>query len=514
MNVANHQKYSLTALQLYAVVNVNKLRTEKSYKIFDNLFESINKLYNVGLHLNINGRLTRYYGLLAFCLGDTPALNWLGGFKESVSKTIKYCRTCEISNTDDLLNYNIVLRDIDIHKERLKTMKKSTLEQFKNYSKEYGINYSSLLLGLTNFDICKSMLQDPMHILYEGVCHLELKCLLNEVIQNKNLIDLRFLNECIKKFCYFDKDKSDKPNIIEVKEYRADGKFSQSSGQMSTLFQNLPLMIGEKLKNNENWNNFLRLLSIINITFSFVYDNKTVVDLRDEIKKYLSVFSELYPEIRMIPKMHFMTHFPDQLEKNGPLCFHSTLRFEGKNGQVKKYDFGNFINICKSVAFRQEFWMVSKRLDYNWDIRDNFLSKGEVFKNLNSNQIHDHGFSLNYNYDTSVESNSLRECDCVKIHGFLYKLNSYIIISDSIELKKKTVGKIERILLANDNLVFKLLICDIVEYTKQINCFKIVASDEITYRYYKNIVHKEPQNTIIINSDLYIQIRNFFHKLN
>ena len=158
--------------------------------------------------------------------------------------------------------------------------------------------------------------------------------------------------------------------------------------------------------------------------------------------------------------------------------------------------------------------MVSRRLDYNWDLNDNFLSKGEDYKNLKTHQIQDKGFSDKYNFDSSLKSNHLRECESVKIIGFLYKLNSYIIISDSIELKKKTVGKIERILLANDNLVFKLLLFDIVEYNKQINCFEIVASEEITYRYYKNIVHKEPQNVITINSNLYIQIRHFYHKLN
>ncbi len=79
--------------------------------------------------------------------------------------------------------------------------------------------------------------------------------------------------------------------------------------------------------------------------------------------------------------------------------------------------------------------MVSKRLDYNWDLKENFLSKGEVYKNFNNNQIHDQGFCEKYHYDTSAES--LKECDSVKILGFLYKLNNYIIISDSIDLKKK-----------------------------------------------------------------------------
>ncbi len=59
-------------------------------------------------------------------------------------------------------------------------------------------------------------------------------------------------------------------------------------------------------------------------------------------------------------------------------------------------------------------------------------------------------------------------------------------------IKKKTVGNIVRILLANDNLVFKLAINDIVEFVTHLNCFKIGTTKELTYRYYINIVHKEP----------------------
>ena len=514
MNIENHQKYTLTALQLYAVTNVKRLREEKSASIFNSLIDNINMLYNEGMILTIDRTLIRYFGILTICLGDTPALNWLGGFKESVSKATKFCRTCEVlKGPNNSIKFDSILtpRNIINHKKRLVQMQKSDLETYNRLSKKYGINYSSSLLKITDFNICKSLLQDPMHVLYEGICHLELKCFLNEVVIKQKIFDLNFLNEKIKFFPFFECDKGDKPNTFDgLDRY----KYSQTSGQMSTLFHILPLILGEKLKEDKFYQNFLRMVAIIKITFSFCYDDKTVEDMDMLIRSYLENFAKIYPDVPMTPKMHFLRHFPKQLEEFGPLRLHSTQRFEAKNGLIKSYSYNNFINICKSTSYRQELWMVSRRLDYNWDLNDNFLSKGEDYKNLKTHQIQDKGFSDKYNFDSSLKSNHLRECESVKIIGFLYKLNSYIIISDSIELKKKTVGKIERILLANDNLVFKLLLFDIVEYNKQINCFEIVASEEITYRYYKNIVHKEPQNVITINSNLYIQIRHFYHKLN
>jgi hypothetical protein len=193
--------------------------------------------------------------------------------------------------------------------------------------------------------------------------------------------------------------------------------------------------------------------------------------------------------------------------------FHSTIRFEAKNGLIKDYSYNNFINIEKSTSYRQEYWMVSKRLDYNWNKKDNFLSKGVVTKNLKEDKIVDEGFSTIYHFDIGLATNSLRECDSIKMMGFLYNLNGFLVVSDNLDSRKKTVGKIKRILLANDNLGFKLELYDIVEFIEHINCFKIVSTNEISYRYFKNIVHKEPVNSTTLNTHIIIQIRHFFHIL-
>ena len=338
LNIENHQKYSLTALQLYAVVKVKALRNSKSVIVFQNLIDGLKKLDN-GLLLNINGNNTKYFGIMAMGLGDTPALNWLGGFKESVSKTIKFCRNCEISRGTDFCNYIIVPRCSELHKRRLYVMENAkTLEKRNEHSKKFGINNSSILSNIPNFNVCSSLLQDPMHVLYEGICHLELQCLFEKILFVQKIIDLDFLNNKIKKFDYPPRDRSDIPNVIEKKNIE-DSKFCQTAGQLSTLYQNLPLMIGDKLIGNKYWANFLRLLNIINLTFAFCFNDRTVEELDKEIKNYLSNFSALYPDKIMIPKMHFMCHFPLQLKNYGLLRFHSTFRFKAKNGLIKSFNF-------------------------------------------------------------------------------------------------------------------------------------------------------------------------------
>ena len=63
---------------------------------------------------------------------------------------------------------------------------------------------------------------------------------------------------------------------------------------MKTLYHNLPLIIGDLFlkTNDERWSNFIRLLHVINLTFTFVYNDQTISDLRNEIEKYLSNFTK------------------------------------------------------------------------------------------------------------------------------------------------------------------------------------------------------------------------------
>ena len=84
---------------------------------------------------------------------------------------------------------------------------------------------------------------------------------------DEKILKLDELNSKIKLFPYFRCDLKDVPHLIDKKHftktqnenaYVSYVKFSQSSGQMSTLLQNLPLMIGDKLGDSLNWTNFLR----------------------------------------------------------------------------------------------------------------------------------------------------------------------------------------------------------------------------------------------------------------
>ena len=94
-----------------------------------------------------------------------------------------------------------------------------------------------------------------------------------------------------------------------------------------SLSCNFPILIGDKVpESDKKWVSFLLLLKICSIALSPVCNYDTVPYLRILIVEKLCTFIQLYPERRLIPKFHYMIHYPSQMENFGPLIYSWTMR--------------------------------------------------------------------------------------------------------------------------------------------------------------------------------------------
>ena len=67
------------------------------------------------------------------------------------------------------------------------------------------------------------------------------------------------------------------------------------------------------------------------------------------------MFIELYPQWSVLPKMHFMIHYPEQMMALGQLIRSWTMRFEAKLHLLKCAGrVSNFKNISQSIATRHQ----------------------------------------------------------------------------------------------------------------------------------------------------------------
>lgn len=78
--------------------------------------------------------------------------------------------------------------------------------------------------------------------------------------------------------------------------------------------------------------------------------------LKQLIIDHHKLFKELYPDRRLIPKHHFMTHYPTMLIQFGPLSKLWCMRFEAKHNPLKRQAHAvcNFRNISKTLAYKNQ----------------------------------------------------------------------------------------------------------------------------------------------------------------
>lgn len=85
------------------------------------------------------------------------------------------------------------------------------------------------------------------------------------------------------------------------------------------------------------------------------------VCLKHLIVEHHKLFKEIYPHRKMIPKHHFMTHYPRCIRKIGPILHVWAMRFEAKH-RFFKSTIKNFKNITKSLAEKHQMAVA-----YHWE---------------------------------------------------------------------------------------------------------------------------------------------------
>ena len=97
-----------------------------------------------------------------------------------------------------------------------------------------------------------------------------------------------------------------KPSLIDSKPHAHDYNIRQSASQMISLLKEFPILIGDKIpEEDKHYYCLLLLIKIALIVLSPIlsYDVLPYLDILVEEK--IILFKELYPSSSIIPKMHF-----------------------------------------------------------------------------------------------------------------------------------------------------------------------------------------------------------------
>ena len=81
---------------------------------------------------------------------------------------------------------------------------------------------------------------------------------------------------------------------------------------MWCLARLLPLMIGKEISTEDDcWYNYLLLLEMLDYIFAPTLTTEAVAQLRVIINDHHQGFKNVYPTSPIIPKMHYIVHYPD-----------------------------------------------------------------------------------------------------------------------------------------------------------------------------------------------------------
>lgn len=197
-----------------------------------------------------------------------------------------------------------------------------------------------------------------MHDLFEGVVPVELaRCI--RVLISKKYFTLDGLNTLIQTFPYKCGDKTNRPHAI-TRSFTSSNTIGGNAHENWTLLRLLPFVIGHILPEDEPaWQVILDLKEIVELVVAPVHTDETIAYLEAKVYDHRQCYLDLFPHIKLIPKHHFLEHYPQMICCFGPLISLWTMRFEAKHSffkQVARHT-NCFKNIPCSLATKHQFML-------------------------------------------------------------------------------------------------------------------------------------------------------------
>ena len=100
----------------------------------------------------------------------------------------------------------------------------------------------------------------------------------------------------------------------------------------------------------------MELKYIVELAMSHTFTDNTIQCMACKILDHKQLLQEVFPNLRLRPKHHYIEHYPCLIMCFGPLVHLWTMRCEGKHKVFKKIvcDSHNYKNVLKTLAERHQ----------------------------------------------------------------------------------------------------------------------------------------------------------------
>lgn len=175
------------------------------------------------------------------------------------------------------------------------------------------------------------------------------------------------LNRTILTFPLQHSDKVDCPHPVPH-NFAIRGTIGGNGHENHTLLRLLPVFIVSRVPEGDKfWEVLMDLKDIVELAVSHKFTDDTIQYLTCKVTDHRQLLQEVFPNLRLRPKHHYIEHYPHLIKRFGPLVHLWTMRFEGKHKVFKKivHDTHNCKNVLKTLAERHQsimaFYLSSPR---------------------------------------------------------------------------------------------------------------------------------------------------------
>ena len=353
----NRSTYS--SVFLLAVARMRNIKKFGLGNLLKNFILSLKEL-DTGIHVDIG--LSEQVLLRARLVSvpcDSLGSSFMGGFKMPGPFSNKPCRMCNVSSSTlrNVTKINqLVERTMAQHVEALDILESPDLSKVekKYWSKSTGINARSVLLDIHYVKLEECLVQDPMHVLLEGVTQFTLVELLKKCHYEK-ICKIKWVSAKLQSFKYAYMDLKNKPSEIDKQVLLTRDKLRQNAACILSMTYILPIILRNLApKIGKFYQLFMNICRITTIAFSPFADENTEGELQIQVESFLRGYNKLCQNISFKPKHHFMLHFVKQLQLYGPLRHSSVFRMEAKHQQMKQCSWHNWRNLEYSIAHKHQ----------------------------------------------------------------------------------------------------------------------------------------------------------------
>lgn len=408
-------------------------------KVMTPLIRDLQSLEKEGIHISVGSETINFVGAVVAMLGDNLGSHQIGGFAENFNYSEYFCRFCHITQNEFKSKYTCTNINRNSNDYNLCVI------EAKNSTKIVkGIKRDSPLNKLDYFHVCNPGLPPCIaHDLFEGIVSYDLMYCIKYFV-TEGWFTYQFLNHRLQKIKFLNE-------IVCIPTIKDSPKITGTASQIRRILLIFPLAVFDKLsvKNIENdvWMLVLHLRQICSLICAPAVSLGQIALLQEKINEYLSLRVKCFPNIKLRPKHHYISHYPCLVLSFGPLKHLWTLRFESKHRYFKNIvkHSQNFKNLTKLLSHKHQFLQNEENIKNRYRASAIAVNAEEYTSERFDGQIS----SIITNYFHDRENEHVKYISSqVTFRGITYKKHMFLCVGKDC-YDYFTICKIKYILINN-----------------------------------------------------------------